>query len=282
MKVFLSHSGIRSVKLAKLFQEWLPNVIQNVDPWISDDIKKGKLWRSEISTALEDTKIGVICLTQTNLLSPWILFEAGALSKTRDANVNTFLLDNEPSDISGPLADFQHTIFEKEDIRKLIIGINEQQKIMNEKSLEKSRLNKAFEKYWNEFEEPASAIKSEKEGKEEIKRAKRDKEDILDEVLNRIRRIESHQDTSEIICRPEILKAQKDFLWTDNSKIFRNRGELLNKLDQLEHDLNIEREKLKIMEKKKVSKMQQIEQQKRINDLTEIWQTVNNTIKYKF
>lgn len=201
MKIFLSHSGTRSLHLAKLFQEWLPNVIQNVEPWISDDIKKGRLWRSEISTALEDTKIGIICLTQTNLIEPWILFEAGALSKTRDANVSTFLLDNEPSDISGPLSDFQHTVFDKDDIRKLIGAINDQQKFVNEKPLSKQRLDTAFEKYWKDFEVQALKIKSSKEGKIEIKRTKRGNEDILEEILDRMRRIESVQNSG--VAKPQ-------------------------------------------------------------------------------
>jgi len=194
MKVFLSHSGIRSSKVAELFKEWLPNVIQTVEPWMSDDIKKGKLWRQAITEALKETKIGVIFLTQTNLNAPWLLFEAGALSKTQDAIVGTFLLDNEPSDIAGPLADFQHTVFDKEDIQKLITTINEHLRIPNERPIEETRLNKIFEKYWVDFETKINEIKSLKEGSESIGRTKRKQEEILEELLDRVRKIEKSDD----------------------------------------------------------------------------------------
>jgi len=269
MKVFLSHSGIRSLKLAKLFQEWLPNVIQNIDPWISDDIKKGKLWRGEISKELEDTKIGIICLTQTNLISPWILFEAGALSKTHDANVSTFLLDNEPSDISGPLADFQHTVLEKEDIRKLIGEINDQLKMMNEKPLAQQRLDTAFERYWKDFEDPALDIKSSKEGKEEIKRTKRGKEDILEEVLDRLRRIESVQNSSGFV-KPQLSNALFIENWALENKLLpsKSKKDILN---QLEERLLIEVEKLKLMEKIGANKASILKKKDEIAELSKIY-----------
>jgi hypothetical protein len=196
MKVFISHSGLRSSKVAGVLKEWLPNVIQAIEPWISDDIKKGKIWRQSITKELEETKIGIICLTQTNLNAPWLLFEAGALSKTQDAIVCTYLLDNEPSDISGPLSDFQHTIFDKEDIRKLLATINDQLKNSNERSVDESRLNTAFETYWPEFEKKITAIKTLKEGSESISRTKRKQEDILNEVLERVRRLETSGDSA--------------------------------------------------------------------------------------
>jgi hypothetical protein len=247
MKIFLSHSGIRSLHLAKLFQDWLPNVIQNIDPWISDDIKKGRLWRSEISTALEDTKIGIICLTQTNLFEPWILFEAGALSKTREANVSTFLLDNEPSDISGPLSDFQHTIFEKDDIRKLIGAINDQQKLNNEKPLSKQRLNSAFEKYWKDFEVPALKIKSSKEGEIEIKRNKRGDEDILGEILDRLRRIESVQNLDGVVKQQSPNPLSFEDMLAENKRLARKSDEEL--LDLVKERLTKETLNLEKMKK---------------------------------
>jgi hypothetical protein len=210
MKVFISHSGLRSSKVAGVFKEWLPNVIQALEPWISDDIKKGKIWRQSITKALEETKIGIICLTQTNLSAPWLLFEAGALSKTQDAIVCTFLLDNEPSDITGPLSDFQHTIFDKEDIRKLIATINEQLKNSNERSVDESRLNTAFETYWPVFEKKITAIKSLKEGSESISRMKRKQDDILNEVLERVRRLETSSDSSGNLLSKRIMESKNE------------------------------------------------------------------------
>lgn len=42
MKVFISWSGETSKKVALALKAWLPNVIQALDPWMSDkDIEKG-------------------------------------------------------------------------------------------------------------------------------------------------------------------------------------------------------------------------------------------------
>jgi hypothetical protein len=85
MKVFISWSGERSRAVAEALWEWLPNVIQTVNPWVSlADIEKGARWSTEIASQLETCCVGLICLTPENLSAPWLLFEAGAISKTLD------------------------------------------------------------------------------------------------------------------------------------------------------------------------------------------------------
>ncbi len=82
MKVFLSWSGESSRQYASLLNSWLPQVIQAVEPYFSpDDVDKGSRWFNEISKELEETSVGIICLTNTNLNAPWLMFEAGALAK---------------------------------------------------------------------------------------------------------------------------------------------------------------------------------------------------------
>ena len=42
MKVFISWSGNKSHKVAMIFREWLPSVIQSLEPYVSsEDIDKG-------------------------------------------------------------------------------------------------------------------------------------------------------------------------------------------------------------------------------------------------
>jgi hypothetical protein len=59
MKVFLSWSGERSRAIAEALREWIPNVIQAVQPWMSaEDIDKGLRWISEVAIELEQTRFG--------------------------------------------------------------------------------------------------------------------------------------------------------------------------------------------------------------------------------
>src|SRR5437588_334187 len=102
--VFISWSGERSKYIAACIREWLPNVVQSIRPWFSDDdIGRGARWYSEISRQLEQSNCGILCVTPENQHSPWLLFEAGALAKRLDkARVCPFLFDLTPTDLTGP------------------------------------------------------------------------------------------------------------------------------------------------------------------------------------
>src|SRR5258708_7792508 len=101
MKVFISWSGGLSKRIAELLKNWLPEVLQNVEPWVSsEDIEKGTVWFGELSKRLDEISVGIICVTQENMNAPWILFEAGALSKGREqARVCPLVIDLEPPNL---------------------------------------------------------------------------------------------------------------------------------------------------------------------------------------
>src|SRR5262249_25941930 len=82
MRVFISWSGDRSRLVAEALKEWLPAVIQTLEPWVSSvDIAKGTRSLEEIHLQLRDSEFGIICLTPENLKAEWIHFEAGAIAK---------------------------------------------------------------------------------------------------------------------------------------------------------------------------------------------------------
>jgi len=118
VKVFISWSGELSHKVSIALREWLPMVIQSIDPYVSsEDIDKGTRWSSDIAKELEDSSYGIICITPDNLSAPWINFEAGALSKSIDkSRVSPFLFSVKRSEVQGPLVQFQSTIFDKADV----------------------------------------------------------------------------------------------------------------------------------------------------------------------
>lgn len=152
MKVFLSWSGELSHKIALVFRDWLPSVIQSIIPYVSsEDIDKGARWSTDIAKELENSTYGILCVTKENFHAPWLTFEAGALSKTMEKSaVSPFLFDIKRSEVSGPILQFQSTIFEKEDIKKLVFSLN---RACDSDILPDERLEKAFSVWYPTLEE---------------------------------------------------------------------------------------------------------------------------------
>ena len=158
MKVFISWSGNKSHHVALVFRDWLPSVIQSIKPYVSsEDIDKGARWSTDIATELENSTFGILCVTKDNINAPWLSFEAGALSKTMDKSfVSPFLFDIKRSEVDGPILQFQSTIFQKEDIHKLLKSLN---KACGEASIPEAMLKKAFEVWYPTLEEELNKIK---------------------------------------------------------------------------------------------------------------------------
>lgn len=167
MKVFISWSGNKSLKVALVFRDWLPSVIQSIEPYVSsEDIDKGARWSTDIAKELEDSTFGILCVTKENLEAPWLSFEAGALSKTMDkAFVSPFLFDIKRSEVKGPILQFQSTIFQKDDIKKLVCTLN---RACGDGNITETRLNKAFEVWFPTLEEELNKIKDVKEDSDSV------------------------------------------------------------------------------------------------------------------
>lgn len=158
MKIFLSWSGNESKQLAAIFKEWLPNVLQFVEPYMSaKDISLGERWNNSITGNLHESSFGLIFVTPTNINAPWINYEAGALSKTFDSKVVPILYNADVMILNeGPLKQFQSAKnLEKESIYSLLQSINNAN---NELKLEEQRLEKAFDMWWKELEDCINGI----------------------------------------------------------------------------------------------------------------------------
>jgi len=182
-KVFLSWSGTKSNQLSQALREWLPQVIQNLEPWMSDsDLEKGSRWASEISGQLEQAQIGIICLTPENIETPWVNFEAGALSKQLErSRVCPYLLGLSHSDLTFPLAQFNATIADSRETLKMLQSIN---KMMGESGLSEKTLNSTFTMWWPEFEARINQITKDDET---VQKPKRTTLDMLEEILSAVR-----------------------------------------------------------------------------------------------
>jgi hypothetical protein len=148
MKVFLSWSGKTSREVAQALHDWLPFVIQAVKPFISTgDIDKGKRWTDVLASELNETGYGILVVTPDNMDKPWLHFEAGAISKAVDkAFVSPFLFNVDPAKVIGPLAQFQATINDPDDILRLLSSING--RLPEDQQLSFEILSREFELLW--------------------------------------------------------------------------------------------------------------------------------------
>lgn len=192
MRIFIAWSGERSKQIATELYNWIPMLIQAVDPWMSkEDIDKGRRWEPTIAEALSDSDVGIVCLTPENLQSPWLHFEAGALAKAIDeSRLWTFLYELTPTDVEQPLAAFQHTIFDRDDVYSLLQSINDQL----ENKLEAQILDSLFDSLWGQFEEKLNKIPK-PSGPRKKERSERD---LLEEILESVRAIDRRQKKSDV------------------------------------------------------------------------------------
>lgn len=160
VKVFISWSGDTSLKVAQLLRDWLPYVINAIEPYVSsEDIDKGARWSTDIAKELEDSTFGILCVTRDNLNAPWLSFEAGALSKTMEKSfVTPLLFDIKRSEVQGPILQFQSTIIEKDDIKRLLKTLN---KACGEASIPDERLDKSFDVWYPTLETGLNQLKNE-------------------------------------------------------------------------------------------------------------------------
>ncbi|HSY15284.1 MAG TPA: TIR domain-containing protein [Jatrophihabitantaceae bacterium] len=189
MKVFISWSGDKSRLIAELLRNWLPDVINAVEPWMSSaDIEKGAAGLPEIATQLKACAFGIVCLTQENQHRPWINYEAGALSKSvgDDASrVATILVDIAgPTEVTGPLAQFQATALNLEDVRKLALSLDK----VTENPRSPDRVERVVESMWPQFETGLAAA-LERDSEATDANQSRSEREMLEEILTLTREL---------------------------------------------------------------------------------------------
>jgi hypothetical protein len=161
-------------------------MINDVRPFLSrHDVESGSRWNLELMRELGESTFGILCLTSENLNSAWLLFEAGALTKHVEGRACGLLIGSlRSADVGGPLSQFQHRAFSREEFESLLKDINAKL----DKPLEVRQLELIVDKWWpdieKEYQKALSAIPG------EIRRVRRDQQDILEEILGKIRAVE--------------------------------------------------------------------------------------------
>ena len=197
MQLFIVWSGRTSEAIATALRDWLPDVINSIQPFASlVDMDAGSRWRTEVGTKLKEADFGIVCLTPSNLNSRWLNFEAGAISKALDeARVIPLLHDLANSDVRGPLAQFQMKMLDKRGVFETLATIN---KALVD-SLPQARLERSFEVWWPSLEEKLSRLPSSDTDDAETGKPEDAKiVDILDELLTTTRAIDRQINRSPI------------------------------------------------------------------------------------
>jgi len=187
-QVFISWSGTRSHAIAKHIKTWLPDVVRNAEPWLSsEDLRKGLQWLPELNKNLSDTGFGLLVLTADNKDAPWLVFEAGVISKALpDRHCCPLLCDLKQTDISGPLTQFQSTaVTKKEDMLQLVKTMND---ASGASKVEEERINKWFSMSWDEFDKQVGEVLLAKSARSMPAKAGPTERELLEEVLATVRR----------------------------------------------------------------------------------------------
>lgn len=198
MKIFISWSGKRSKALAIALKEWLPLILQYAKPWVSEkDISAGERWAQAIAGELESSNFGILCITPENLRSEWILFEAGALSKSMlDAKVIPLLFGLELSDLSGPLSQFQALKVDQQGLMDVVKAIN----AVAENKAADATINQLVPALWPQLQTKLDEIPDQEPSDKHM----RPQADILEDLVSQVRGLGARMNDFS----PEILERE--------------------------------------------------------------------------
>jgi hypothetical protein len=224
MKVFISWSGDLSHRVAIALRNWLPSVLQSIEPYVSsEDIDKGARWSADVGKELDATHFGILCVTRENIGSPWLNFEAGALSKSIEiSRVSPFLLNVRPAELVGPLSQFQATLPRLDDVTRLVKSMN----AFSERPIDESRLIDAIRMWWPQLER---ALKDAEEGREHGQQEpERGVQEMIEELLEITRGLQRQLVYNEMELQPQIVAAD---IYPSRSASTRGERRLAKEID---------------------------------------------------
>jgi TIR domain-containing protein len=103
--IFLSWS--RETKtVAEAINKWLTSKKGGIKCWFSsEDINAGQKWRAEIDNALNSADCAIICIGPSAVVSPWVLYETGAIGSRKPIIPIALLIS--PSSVPPVLSGYQ-------------------------------------------------------------------------------------------------------------------------------------------------------------------------------
>lgn len=147
------------------------------------DIASGARGLEEIRRTLQAAKFGILVVTPENQNSSWLTFEAGALSRALDSNalvVPLLVGFSNPSDLTGPLAQFQARMLHEVDTRRLVTTLGENA------GVSPATVGRRFDVFWPQL---AKAV-AESHQNASVPDGKRTERDLLLELVGRYRSVQ--------------------------------------------------------------------------------------------
>ncbi len=132
LKVFISWAGDRANAIGKGFHDFLPDVVNAVQPFMSGmNIDKGTRWGDVLNGTLQESSCAIVCITRESINSIWVAFEAGAISRAAGGTdgaryrIWTYLSGLESKDLQlTPFAEYQATDSTQDETFRLVQSIN--------------------------------------------------------------------------------------------------------------------------------------------------------------
>jgi len=148
-KLFLSWEGERSLKIAKILNQLIPEVINVSTLFLSSEIGPGRAWHGDIMKGLRSANFGIAICTPENRDSEWLHHEAGALAMKSENSLQVLCVGFEPPDnLPAPLREIQAVSLGKAGLKAVLTAINLEILVEdNNKQLFDILYNIAWEKY---------------------------------------------------------------------------------------------------------------------------------------
>jgi hypothetical protein len=236
-RIFVSWSGDRSRTVALGLKSLVQDVFgDSVDVFISAHMDPGVVWVQQLGKELEGSDFGILCLTEDNIQSPWLLFEAGAIAKNFGAaRVVPYLLDD--TALMSPLNQFQHVRANYEGTLRLVESID----ALREKSLPADRLRRAFDRWWPDLKQTIEDLPEVARAKKQSDRA------LLENIWNAVHTLldADSRSSARVLALPPAATAHLLNL-RDRPETLYSRNEALKKELRMLRDLGLIRNRIPI------------------------------------
>ena len=229
MKIFIAWSKDTSGAIGNALRKWLMKISKKFTPIIStQDIALGSVWRTSLGEELTDADYGVLCVTEDNLESPWLCYEAGALGistashdkEEHKPRIAPILFGNvKASQVASPIQDFQSKPFTRDNMLALALDLTERYRDVspNLNPPDERDIERNFNASYEELESEIQAIL--KEAEETRIRRKREAEEThirekLDEFDKTLKDFQLDNGDDEMIQMGNLVfgKLRADFL----------------------------------------------------------------------